>query len=112
MKRPTMQEKRERRRRRATGAAETWQQHLETIIGEGWTGPGQTNQLLKGIATYGRVFKKLQGVELYNYILEKAENAPDYHQYCNHQHEIFDRCGCWAAAVEKYYVEANHADAT
>ncbi|MEM6432918.1 MAG: hypothetical protein AAF773_03530 [Cyanobacteria bacterium P01_D01_bin.115] len=94
---------RRRRGRKATGPAQAWKADLETIIAEGWTGSGQTNRLLKEIATYGRVFEKLHGVELFKYILKIAENAPGFRRHCNHQHEIDRRCATWANAVEKYY---------
>ena len=99
----TARANRRKRRRRATGAAETWQQDLEAIIGEGWTGPGQTNQLLKEIATYGRVFEKLQGFELQRFIEKTAIEAPGFYQHCHHQYEMNRRCTAWANAVEKYY---------
>jgi len=94
---------RRRRGRAATGPAADWRDDLEALIREGWTGPGQTNRLLKEIATYGRVFEKLKGVDLYKYILKVATEAPGYAQHCNHQHEIESRCAAWANAVEKYY---------
>ena len=92
-----------KRRRRATSAAESWREDLEAIIAEGWTGTGQTNRLLKEIATYGRVFLKLASVELYRYILKTAEGANGYAQFCGHHHDIHVRAGSWATAVEKFY---------
>ncbi|MDB9527933.1 hypothetical protein PN498_18210 [Oscillatoria sp. CS-180] len=94
---------RRRRRRAATGPAAQWQADLETIIADGWTGHGQTNQLLKEIATYGRVFEKLSGADLQVYVFTTATSRPGYERWCGHQHEIGRRCDAWALAVEKYY---------
>ena len=95
--------RRRRRGRKATGPVETWRQDLETIIREGWTGRGQTNQLLKEIATYGRVFEGLSGYDLQVYVVHTAVHAPGYRQHCGHQHEIGRRCDAWARGVEKFY---------
>jgi hypothetical protein len=76
-----------------------WRNNLEVIMGEGWTGFGQTNEILKKIATYGVVFKELQGKELYEYISRKAQSLPNYYIFCRHQHEIDRRArevGKWA----------------
>jgi hypothetical protein len=94
---------RRRRGRKATGPAQEWREDLEAIIREGWTGRGQTNRLLKEIATYGRVFERLSGIDLQVYVLQTATKAPGYERWCNHQHEIGRRCDAWAMAVEKYY---------
>lgn len=99
----TARANRRRRGRVATGPAQEWREDLEAIIREGWTGPGQTNKLLKEIATYGRVFEKLSGFELREYIMKVADDAPGFYQHCNHLHEIQQRCTAWANAVEKYY---------
>jgi hypothetical protein len=92
-----------RRRRRAVGPVESWRADLQQLIGEGWTGPGQTNHLLKEIGCYGRVFEGLSGVELAEYIERTATTAPGYERWCRHQHEIWRRCCVWGKAVEKYY---------
>lgn len=94
---------RRRRGRRATGPVEDWREDLLAIISEGWTGPKQTNQLLKDIACYGRVFEKLCGVELAEYVERVATTRPGYEQWCGHQHEIWQRSFMWARAAEKYY---------
>ena len=94
---------RRRRGRRATGPVEEWREDLQAIISEGWTGPKQTNQLLKDIATYGRVFERLCGVELAEYVERIATSRPGYGQWCGHQHEIWKRATMWARAAEKYY---------
>lgn len=92
-----------RRRRRAVGPVESWRDDLKLTIEEGWTGPGQTNNLLKEIGCYGRVFEGLAGVELAEYMERVATSSPGYERYCNHQHEIWKRCCLWGKAVEGYY---------
>ncbi|MGG6237211.1 hypothetical protein ACQ4N7_01120 [Nodosilinea sp. AN01ver1] len=92
-----------RRRQRATGPVESWRNDLEGVIAEGWTGAGQTNQLLKEFACYGRVFEGLSGVELAEYVERIATTRPGYERWCSHQHEIWRRACVWARAAENYY---------
>lgn len=82
---------------------EAWQQDLLSEMEEGWTGPGQTNHLLKTIACYGVVFGALTGDALVNYVEETAVNCPGYKEWCQHQHEIQQRAKDWAIAAEGYY---------
>lgn len=80
-----------------------WKADLEFSIKPGWTGTGQTNELLRIIATYGVVFLGLEGDKLYQYVLATALNAPGYTVYCNHKHNIERRCRERAKNAEKYY---------
>jgi hypothetical protein len=80
-----------------------WQQDLETEINDGWSGPGQTNHLLKTIACHGRVFLGLAGDDLFNHSLQTAIHLPGYRQYCHHQQNIHHRVKAWCKAVEGYY---------
>ena len=89
--------------RRRLNNVETWRQDLEIFIAEGWSGPHQTNHLLKQIGCYGVVFKELSGDALVKYIRENAIAAPGYAKWCRHQHQIELRSRSWAKAVEKYY---------
>ena len=89
--------------RRRLNNVEAWRQDLEIFIAEGWSGPHQTNHLLKQIGCYGVVFKELSGDALVKYIHETATTAPGYAQWCGHQHQIELRSRSWAKAVEKYY---------
>ena len=93
---------RKRPRRRLNKAA-AWEKDLLTVISTGWTSGGQTNGLLKQIATYGVVFGDKSGEELVSYISETAINSPGYEQWCGHQAEIEQRARCWANSVEKFY---------
>ncbi|MBD1865026.1 MULTISPECIES: hypothetical protein [Trichocoleus] len=80
-----------------------WQQELEIEMKQGWTGPGQTNHLLKTIGCYGVVFQSLSGAALSHYIEHTAIHSLGYREWCQHQHEISRRAQEWATAVENYY---------
>ena len=80
-----------------------WKADLEFSIKLGWTGAGQTNELLRIIATYGVVFLGLEGDNLYQYVLATVLNAEGYTEYCNHQDDIERRCRERALNAEKYY---------
>ena len=94
---------RRKRPRRRLNKVDAWGKDLQTVISTGWTDHGQTNSLLKQIATYGIVFLGESGDELADYITEIAVNSPGYKQWCNHQHEIKQRARAWANSVEKFY---------
>jgi len=83
--------------------AAVWKRHLEERIAEGWTGRGQTNELLKDFATYGIVWLALAGDALINFVVETAKTAPGYRQHCGHQHEIRQRATERARNAEKWY---------
>jgi hypothetical protein len=91
------------RRVKGNGDASSFAQDLREQIAEGWTGSQQTNDLLRIIGTYGRVFKGLEGQALADYIITKAESSPGYRQYCQHQHNIHRRAKDWGRCIEKYY---------
>lgn len=80
-----------------------WRIDLETEINEGWTEDGQTNALLKSIACYGRVFQRLEGDALADYVEQTAITRPGFAQWCHHQTDIKGRCRAWARAAERFY---------
>ena len=81
--------------RSASSNAQEWKQHLESRIKQGWTGPAQTNDLLKDITCYGLVWQRLSEDALTDYVVETAINAPGYEKYCRHQQEIRQRAAEW-----------------
>ena len=89
--------------RRAKGKMADWKEDLERMISEGWTDHGQTNEMLKAIGTYGRVFMGLSLGDLANYIQETALASPGFFQYSNHQNDLPNRSWAWARAIEKFY---------
>jgi len=90
-----------------SAAALAWKLDLEIITNEGWTGYGQTNDLLRYMAVYGVVFLGLEGEELAADVKETAIAGPGYKQWCRHQHEIEKRATEWAKEVQKdgYYLK-------
>ncbi|MEO1132800.1 MAG: hypothetical protein AAFX40_08850, partial [Cyanobacteria bacterium J06639_1] len=60
----------------------------EAVIAQGWTGQGQTNDLLRAIARHLYVFHDKSGEELARATAETARSRPGYEQFCNHKHEI------------------------
>jgi len=99
--------KNRKRHKRITTPLEQWRSDLEHELLEGWTDFGQTNHLLKQIATYGRVFLSLEGDDLAEFTADKAIGLPGYSQYCRHQHELGRKAKCWARSVEGYYYPAS-----
>lgn len=85
------------------GKVESWKRDLETVIAEGWSGPSQTNQLLKEIGCYGHVFLEHAGEALVDFIYQQAISSSGYEKWCRHQREIRMRSRVWATAIEKYY---------
>ena len=84
-------------------SAASWKRHLEERIQQGWTDFHQTNELLKDIACYGIVFRRLQGEQLVDYVEATAVAAPGYQQWCRHQHEIRKRATERARNCENFY---------
>lgn len=79
---------------------EVWKADWEKKIALGWTGSGQTNELLKIMVAYGTVFQGLKGRELVDYVEATAIAAPGYLTYCSHQHEIRQRAQHWVSSTE------------
>jgi hypothetical protein len=75
---------------------------LEEVIEEGWTGRGQTNDLLLKMAAFGVVFLGLSGDRLVDYIVKTAKNSPGYGKYCGHRHEIDKRARDVAKSAENF----------
>ena len=91
------------RRRQLSAKAEEWKLDLEAQIEAGWSGPGQTNEILKAISCHGVVFLNLEGNRLTEYVQGTAVQLPGYRQHCGHQHEIRKKAAAWSRSVEKFY---------
>lgn len=102
--------KNRRKHRKLATKLEQWRDDLQHEISEGWTDFGQTNAMLKTLATFGRVFLGLKGSELATYVSDRAIGSPGFEQYCRHQHEIHRKALCWARSVEGYYFPARDSD--
>ena len=72
-----------------TGKGTTWRSNLESRIATGWTGKGQTNELIYEIAQYGRIFLKIDDLsELAEYTATKAKSCNGFYEYSSHTHEV------------------------
>lgn len=86
--------------------ADDWKLELEERIETGWTGSGETNEVLKILQAYGKVFERLSGERLINWMVEKAKSLPGYERWCKHKQKIYNRCRDWVRCCEsrKFYV--------
>ncbi|MEM6611236.1 MAG: hypothetical protein AAF652_03095 [Cyanobacteria bacterium P01_C01_bin.72] len=80
--------------------AQEWKEDLETIITTGWTGHGETNDLLSRIVRYAIVFLGETGKSLRNWAKQVATNAPGYQKWCRHHHEIDKKIEYWCRSTE------------
>ena len=90
---------------KSSSNGEAWKRHLEERISQGWTGAGQTNNLIHDFVAYGIVFQSLADTALIDFVETAAIAAPGYQQYCNHKHEIRSRVQDWVRCCEatNYY---------
>ena len=109
---PLARKNRFKKVRRRLNKVDSWKRDLETVLAEGWTAHGQTNQLLKEIGCYGHVFLGLSQEDLVEFIYQQAIASPGYRKWCRHQHEIRLRSRVWATAVEQYYWPIGTYDTT
>ena len=72
-------------------------------VEQGFTGNGETNELLLTIAKLGRILYGLSGQPYINYIKETVTGCPGYYKYCRHKHEIDRRCREVARYGEKQW---------
>ena len=70
-------------------------------VEQGFTGNGETNDLLLTIAKLGRILYGLSGQQYIDYIKETVTSCPGYVKYCRHKHEIDRRCAEVARFGEK-----------
>ena len=81
-----------------------WQKDLEYSLKFGFTGSGQTNDILKNLANLGRVFYGADTVpDLAKFIHERVINLPGYSDHCGHQDEIEKRAFEWATSAINYW---------
>lgn len=72
-------------------------------VEQGFTGEGETNDLLLTIANLGRILYGLSGQQYIDYIRETVMSCPGYVRYCRHKHEIDRRCAEVARYGEKQW---------
>jgi hypothetical protein len=76
---------------------------IRIAIEQGFTGEGETNELLLTIAKLGRILYGLSGQSYIDYIKETVMACPGYLKYCNHKREIERRCSEVARYGEKHW---------
>jgi hypothetical protein len=76
---------------------------IRIAIEQGFTGEGETNDLLLTIAKLGRIYYGLSGQTYIDYIKETVMACPGYLKYCNHKREIDRRCAEVARYGEKHW---------
>lgn len=77
-----------------------WKKDLETIITTGWTGYGETNDLLSRMVRYAIVFLGETGKSLRNWVKQVATTSPGYQKWCRHRHEIDKKIEYWCRSTE------------
>jgi hypothetical protein len=88
-------------------AAREWLEDLLLTMAIGWTGKGQTNQMLQILVAYGVVFKDLEvKQELFDWVHETVLGTRGYVEHCNHHRDIESRIWDWVNATidNEYYV--------
>ncbi len=82
------------------GKGTEWRTNIEARIAIGWTGKGQTNEMLFQIAIKHRVFDGIDDPnELAHAIATTAKNCPGFYEYSNHTKEIESRAFYTAQSV-------------
>ena len=91
-----------------------WQKDIEYSLKFGFTGSGQTNDILKNLANLGRVFYGSNTVSaLAKFIHERVIDLTGYKDHCGHQDEIEKRAFEWATSAINYWsVWASHPQRT
>lgn len=72
-----------------------WKQRLEETITTGWTSRHQTNDIVKEICIYGRVFLCKNWDDIEPWAIEILKRMPGFQKFCNHQHDINKRVRDW-----------------
>lgn len=81
-----------------------WQKDIKYSLRFGFTGSGQTNDILKNLANLGRVFYGSETVpDLAKFIHERVIDLPGYVSHCGHQDEIEKRAFEWATSAINYW---------
>jgi hypothetical protein len=82
------------------GKGTEWRANIEARIAIGWTGKGQTNEMLYQIAVKHRVFDGIDDTnELAQAIATTAKNCQGFYEYSNHTREIESRALYTAQSV-------------
>ena len=73
-----------------------WRQNWAETIEQGWTGAGQTNEILHTMVGNTIVFEGIQDKQaIFERVKHLVLTAPGYRQHCQHQHHIDKRIWEW-----------------
>ncbi len=84
-----------------------WRESREVLMSVGWTGFGETNELIPKFIEYAVVFLGLNNEkDLLAWALKVIPAAPGYSEWCRHQHEIEARILDWIKPTleQEFYV--------
>jgi|GEM_PF-2778791 len=79
-----------------------WKERLEETWHQGWESYGQTNDILKNLCIYARVFLARSWQQVESWVLEQVYQMPGYWHFCQHQHEIKRRVRDWVRCNERH----------
>ena len=83
-----------------SGKLNDWRTELESILKQGWTGKGQTNDLLHKVAQYGRVFMGIVSLEtLIKWVTDRVTELNGFNQFCGHKSDLLKRVKDWCKWV-------------
>ena len=86
------------RYRRGGGGVDVaiWRQNWAETIEQGWTGAGQTNDILLAMVGNTIIFEGIQDKQtIFDRVKSLVLSAPGYREYCGHQHHIDKRIWEW-----------------
>jgi hypothetical protein len=81
-------------------SATDWKRCLDDRLKLGWTGNGQTNEILRTVCVRAWVFGHSSDVDAVQQIILEI---PGYREHCQHQDEITERLQDWMMCVMKRY---------
>ena len=80
-----------------SGKLNDWRKELEEVIETGWTGKGETNQILFKVCEYARVFMGFSELTtLVNWVTDKVTQMTGFKTFCNHQTDLLRKVRDWA----------------
>lgn len=82
-----------------------WYNDLIVRLTPGWTGDGQTNDLIPEAVKLFFIFKGLDGEELVTETAAYLRQRPGYERYCGHHHNLEKRIRDWLKTIKNlgYY---------
>lgn len=77
------------------GDANEWKQRLEAIFEQGWTGSGQTNQIIQSACVYARVFVELEWEDVETWVIQKLPKLTGFQEFSSHKADYRKRVQDW-----------------